>query len=283
MTKVGLYLDEDERAWYLPFGSAPSTHIIKAPTGDYANQSINEALCLLTAKQCNIDVAETSLIRASNGSVLLVTRRFDRPISTGAELVSSHARPERIHQEDMCQALGIIADFKYEPTGAEYIELITDAISKRSQNAFGEKNIFLEQLFYHHLIGDCDGHLKNYSLLYPALSNAVIAPLYDVTCTTIYEGLSRDEGIRLNASRNIDKVTAADLVSAVKRANIPASLGCDILYDLAQTIEGGLEAARDLLVEQGFTEARTVAETILEDMQPRLTIARDAVARWSKL
>lgn len=48
--KIGLYHKGNDlrENWFIPKGSAPSTHILKASDGTFSNQSINEALCLKT-------------------------------------------------------------------------------------------------------------------------------------------------------------------------------------------------------------------------------------------
>ena len=44
-SKVGLYHvgDDPLEGWYVPRGAAPTTHIVKAPTRVFPNQTVNEA------------------------------------------------------------------------------------------------------------------------------------------------------------------------------------------------------------------------------------------------
>lgn len=81
-SKLGLYHagSDLQSGWFLPLGTAPSTHIVKASDGAFKNQTINEALCMLAAKHCGFDVADCQLLPAGGAEPLLIVTRFDREI-----------------------------------------------------------------------------------------------------------------------------------------------------------------------------------------------------------
>ena len=115
--KVGLYRDPKTGEWYLPHGTAPSTQIVKQSHVRLERIIPNELLCLLTAKQCGIDVPETTIIDLGSGKdedILLASERFDRRFSEQSAFANGLPMPLRLHQEDFAQALGIPASQKYE-------------------------------------------------------------------------------------------------------------------------------------------------------------------------
>ena len=88
--KVGLYYDAVNDAWYQPFGTAPSTHIVKQSHVRLSGIVVNELLCLQTAKKCGIDVPDCFILDtggAADENILFATARFDRKmVANGREL-----------------------------------------------------------------------------------------------------------------------------------------------------------------------------------------------------
>src|ERR1700722_10196912 len=106
--KVAVLVDGDEIS--LPLGGAPSTHILK-PGGDrFAGVVANEALCMKLAAAIGIPTAKVDA-RSVEGMQYLLVERYDRiyRADLGQEPVL-----ERLHQEDFCQALGIVSEMKYQ-------------------------------------------------------------------------------------------------------------------------------------------------------------------------
>jgi serine/threonine-protein kinase HipA len=57
------------------------------------------------------------------------------------------------------------------------------------------------------LIGNCDAHAKNFSLLYDG-SMPALAPLYDLVSTTIYPELTHRLAMSVDGARHIEDVAA---------------------------------------------------------------------------
>lgn len=95
--------------YYLPKNGAPSTHIVK-PTGNgnLSSLAANEYICTKLAEYCGLPTSKTVLKRIGYVEFLLISR-YDR--------VCDGNHFSRIHQEDMCQALGILSDRKYQNDG----------------------------------------------------------------------------------------------------------------------------------------------------------------------
>lgn len=115
--KVGLYYAADEGAWYLPWGTAPSTHIVKQSHVRLDAIVTNEQLSLMTAQRCGISIPHSFIINTGGGEeheVLFATARFDREFPSKPRTVSGLPCPSRLHQEDFAQAMGIPASAKYK-------------------------------------------------------------------------------------------------------------------------------------------------------------------------
>ena len=66
--KVGLYYHAEDGTWYLPRGTAPSTHIVKQSHVRLDGIVANEQLSLLTAARCGIDIAGSFIINTGRGA-----------------------------------------------------------------------------------------------------------------------------------------------------------------------------------------------------------------------
>ena len=66
--KVGLYFDKEGAQWYLPTGTAPSTHIVKQSHVRLDGIVTNERLCMMTAAKCGIEVPESFIIDPGSGA-----------------------------------------------------------------------------------------------------------------------------------------------------------------------------------------------------------------------
>lgn len=274
-TKIGLYHYGEDPAsgWYLPQGSAPSTHILKveAPGSPFVGQTLNEALCLLTARYAGFDAADFSLIPMGDDlPPLLAVERFDRVVTSDAPTVCDVPLPYRCHQEDLCQAGGMPSHLKYEPTGGHYLSLGAHIVSRASTNPFGDSRFFLESVLFDFIMGNCDNHLKNRSILWsPDWGTHELSPLYDLTCTTMYPQLDREMGIALCASRRIDDVTPDDIALAGKPFRLSPEACWRIYQSNCRDSMEALGKAEDTLREQGFLGVSPIAEHIRTDFEAR--------------
>jgi len=72
---------------------------------------------------------------------------------------------QRIHQEDMSQALGLMPGKKYQEDGGPGIAEIVTLIRRVSADPDADVDRFLQANMFNWLIGGTDAHAKNYSLL----------------------------------------------------------------------------------------------------------------------
>lgn len=165
--------------WHRPSGVTPSTHIFKLPLGlvggfrgDMQDSVENEWLCSQILKEYGLSVA-SSQIRQFADQRTLVVERFDRLWSP------DHNFWFRLPQEDMCQALGVAPNAKYETDGGPGIEKIAkllQASTKPEQDLIS----FLKAQLVMWLLAATDGHAKNFSIHLLPGGRFQMTPLYDV-------------------------------------------------------------------------------------------------------
>jgi serine/threonine-protein kinase HipA len=92
----------------------------------------------------------------------------------------------RVHQEDLCQALGVPPVLKYEAEGGPGARTIADLLREHSRSAAEDVDVLVQALILNWLIAGTDAHAKNYSLLIGDEGRARLAPLYDVASALPY-------------------------------------------------------------------------------------------------
>lgn len=98
----------DGSQWGRPSGRIPTTHIVKPAIEGFDDHDLNEHLCLRAARLAGLRSA-TSEIVAFGDERAIVVERYDR-VWRDDEIV-------RVHQEDLCQALGVHPTQKYQNEG----------------------------------------------------------------------------------------------------------------------------------------------------------------------
>jgi serine/threonine-protein kinase HipA len=164
------------KRWGIPSGRNPTTHILKPPTGHFDGHSENEHFCLMLARNLGLPAAQSRVMRFEK-EIAIVIERYDRQRKAN-QIV-------RIHQEDICQALGIMPTRKYQnegPSAADIIELLRTSSTDREADV----NTFVDALGFNWLIAGTDAHAKNYSLLLGG-PHVRLAPLYDVASILPYD------------------------------------------------------------------------------------------------
>ena len=197
--------------WAVPWGVEPSSHIIKVTrTGPYPHEALMEHITLSTAARMGITAARTAVI--SNDDVeAIVVQRYDRAPTPEGGLA-------RVHQEDLCQALGCSPDTKYQfqggPTPASIATLLRSVDTPGSTQMVEQ---FRDMLAFQWLIVGTDGHSKNYGLLLSGTARRS-APLYDACTWLPYRGRTEINKLRLGLKIGSDyRISSADRPSAMGR------------------------------------------------------------------
>jgi len=164
--------------WGVPSGSIPTTHILKPAVTGFDDHDLNEHLCLDAARRCGLLAARTHVEEFSHESTIVVDR-YDR-ITRGSDII-------RVHQEDLCQALGIAPSKKYQNDGGPGPAQIADLFRRVMPPRIADTAVwrFADALIWNWLVGGTDAHAKNYSLLL-ANNQVRLAPLYDIASALPY-------------------------------------------------------------------------------------------------
>lgn len=182
--KVGVLAQDGKIG--LSRGNPPSTHILKAPIPGVPDVVANEAFCLALGSAVGLEVAGAEPRSVGSAEFLLV-RRYDR----------DESRPDgRLHQEDLCQALGVDPARKYEGEGGPGVAACADLIRRHSAAPARDLIAFADALLFNFLIGNNDAHAKNYALLLDGPGSVRMAPLYDLICTAAIEGTNRKTAMK---------------------------------------------------------------------------------------
>jgi serine/threonine-protein kinase HipA len=200
--KLAVYVENDKI--YIPLNNAPSTHILKPDFSDFEGVIFNEFFCLKLAKKIGLSVAEADLGKVEDINYLLI-KRYDR-IYTGFD-----KKPEtikRVHQEDFCQALGIPSINKYQNEGGPSFKQCFDLIRRESSTPIIDLEKMINAVIFNYLIGNCDAHGKNFSLLY--LEQLQLTPLYDLISTIYYKDLDQKMAMKLGGEYHIGKIIIAN-------------------------------------------------------------------------
>lgn len=167
--------------WFSCEGAAATTHIFKSGVKGLSHQALNEYVCMRLAAECGIDSARVEYLEFEDAGEIepaIVIERYDREVEGDSVL--------RLHQEDLCQAIGCLPENKYSmfggPSCADCISLLKSTGAEASQNIAR----FLQMLFFNYLIAATDAHAKNYSLMLKPDGAHRLAPMYDVASIAPY-------------------------------------------------------------------------------------------------
>ena len=261
--------------WLRPQGYAATTHILK--TSHIRDLPEIEFLCMRAAKACGIPVPTANLIVAPNP--ILAVERFDR----SSRVEHGDLCVERIHQEDLSQAFGTTPGSKYAELPGGSVRAIAELIRRRAVSPARDLATFAKILLFSYAIGNCDGHLKNFSISLhepkPGRQAALsLEPAYDLVCTTIFPRFSRDMGMKMGGVRSVDDVVPstfdvlANELGITKRAlqRFTEPVVKHATRSIAQTGEG---LYGDVLESTPY-----IAEDLVEDMRPRLAVLQAFLA-----
>lgn len=231
--------------WILPHGTTPTTHIFKPQIGELPNgidlrHSVeNEYFCLKLCQNMGLPSAEAEMARFGDKSVLIV-ERFDRQID-GKRIL-------RLPQEDMCQALGVPPDAKYQSDGGPKMEDILTFLRGSNAPEIDQAN-FLKSNILFWLIGATDGHAKNFSIAIEPGGRFSMTPLYDILTAepSFASGNIPRSKYRLamsvgtNRHYQMIEITPRHFVQTAKRADIGQGAVEAIFADVRKQAEYALQ------------------------------------------
>jgi len=249
--KIALFRT-DEGHWATPNDSTPTTHILKPAVPPYSDHHINEYMTMAAARHLGLEVAEDFLINTVRGDAAFVSVRYDRTERDG--------RWMRLHQEDICQALAVLPEHKYQSDGGPGIAKIGDLFRASAHTGDRQLNAekFFDAIVFNFAAVGTDAHAKNYSLML-AGDHSTLAPLYDLGSHAPYPSKTGGGALALAMSIDGEYDIARISKDSLARAGVRLGLSIEHARDRVEHITGGIVDA--------YAEAAEDARAILGDVE----------------
>ncbi|MEF3402250.1 HipA domain-containing protein [Agromyces sp. CCNWLW203] len=154
--------------WLRVHDGFPSTHILKPEVARHPTMIFDEEYGARIARALGLASYDTWLDDFDDVPTLVI-ERYDRAVD---------APTGRVHQEDMCQALGVPRSQKYQEQGGGVTLDRIHALVRMHAEADSIERL-AKTVVLAVAIGNVDLHAKNLALLHPFDAAATLAPAYD--------------------------------------------------------------------------------------------------------
>lgn len=179
--------------------------ILKPQHKDFRMMPEVEDLTMHLAGLFKIPVCRHTLLKASDGTLIYLAKRFDR------------VNGQKVHMEDFCQLSEFPTEYKYKSS----YERIGKLILKYCTNTGLDALNYFELVLFCYLSGNNDMHLKNFAVLHEE-GNIHLSPAYDLLNVPLVNPADTEEmALTLNARKS--KLRLVDFTQLGERLNIPAS------------------------------------------------------------
>ena len=256
----------------LPRNGTASSHIVKPSIREIDESVINEGFCMALANAMQLTPATATIRHVKNRPFLLV-ERYDRTID-------SEGRHQRLHQEDFCQALGVIPEMKYQNEGGPNLAQCFDLVRRVTRPNAPQILKLFDYVIFNALVGNHDAHAKNFSLLYSGKA-CFLSPSYDILSTAIYSELTQKMAMKIGSQYKFSEVHARHWEQFAEEAGLTKSQAKKRIVGLAKSLPF---TARQLQADpfKGFVQ-REVVERIILLIEQRcaLTVRRLTAATTS--
>lgn len=220
--KLSLKLDKHLKELILaPTGGE---FILKPQIQQFPSMPENENCCMDIAEAFGIKVPPHCLLSLSDGSLAYVVKRFDR------------MGDKKIHQEDFYQIL----EKKDKYSGS--LEQIGNKLKEISAVPGLDVQLFFERVVFNFLIGNGDGHFKNYSISHFEQAGVRLAPAYDIVCSKLVIPGEEDSALTLNGKRN--NLTRDDFEASANYLKIPQKIRYEHFSGKIKLIQSFIENSR---------------------------------------
>lgn len=230
---------ENESLW-VPSAARPSTHIIKLETYKwvcFAEWMANDLARRVGLPVINLEFRTIQPDRSldiDQPVPYLLLERYDRK--------RLGSRWQRLHQEDLAQALGYDSDHKYESQGGPDLATVAKLLREETADPVASITQLRDWQIFNYLVGNFDGHAKNLSLLYN-LDDSVprLAPFYDLVAIEFLNALGttnfeRDFAFHIGAEATVEKIGRKDWELLARSLHLPPRKVLSRLEEMAAAI-----------------------------------------------
>lgn len=199
-----------------------TTFILKPQGAAFPNVPENEHLSMLLASAAGVEVALTGLVRLRDGSLALISRRFDR------------SRGRRIAMEDFCQLAEQLPRDKYRGSS----ELCARVLHRYSYVPGVDLQRLFRQALFSWWIGNGDLHLKNLALLSREPGQPRLSPAFDLLSTAV---VIPEDTLALPVSGKKSRLDRKDWLEFGQYCGLPARLVNKEIDDLRALLPAALD------------------------------------------
>lgn len=225
-----------------PEHGCPTTHILKPSIPHFDGITENEFFIMKIAKRIGLSVPEIELRKIKDISFLLI-ERYDRRIKNNYI--------ERVHQEDFCQALGILSSGKYQNEGGPGFKACFDLLNNTTTPAI-DRNRLASAIIFNYLIGNMDAHGKNFSLLHNKTSDFSLTPFYDMLCTRAYRNLTSKMAMKIGSKYDANQVLSKHWKQLCEEVSYRYLAMADLIETLGNQIKRAVTQEKEELHAKGI-------------------------------
>lgn len=247
--------------WWVPSGRMATTHILKPPSTSHKGQIENEHFCLQLANTVGLVTSKSEILQFGD-EVAIVSTRYDRRVLSEDPPVTT-----RSHQEDMCQALSLPPEKKYEKDGGPGVVEIMQLLAG-SGDPSEDRDRFMQAIAFNFIIKGTDAHAKNYSILHGG-QRFRLAPLYDIASVLPYDFDPRElrSSMRIGKYYFYEDIMPRHWEEMARRARYDADAALAHIRNLTAALP---DLASDLAKAQGNAGVNhQVIETLVEAIAQR--------------
>jgi serine/threonine-protein kinase HipA len=230
----------------LPAPGQPTTHILKPPIARFTATTENEAFVMRLAAAIGLDVAPVEP-RVVRDRPYLLVERYDRAVGADGQV-------RRIHQEDLCQALGVPPETKYASEGGPTFKDCFELLRRIAERPAVDVLKLLDAVIFNAIAGNADAHGKNFSILYsdewPRL-----APLYDLLATVAYPELSPKFAMKIGKRSTLAELDARGWGAFAADAGLGLPLIRRRVAEISEKVIAQADKAAGALSDQRLDQA----------------------------
>ena len=259
----------DGKTPLLPKGSAPSTHILKPDIRRLAKvraSAANEAIIMRTAAHCGLNTAKVFYEPLTHACIVERFDRFSRADGTLGRLI----------QYDFCQITGTGSERKYEKEGGPGVAQCAQTIRQYSARAAVDLQAFVQWIFFNIYTGNNDSHAKNLSVYERPGEGVRLTPFYDLMCTRIYPGLSKEFAFNIGGARlpgDMGKAQVEGLAAQI-------GMGPKYLQSVARSLATKVPEAIDKATQEIYPDLSRSEQAFADKLSREVkSITKRAVAR----
>jgi serine/threonine-protein kinase HipA len=200
----------------------------------------NEVFAASLAKHIGIRTVDAWTFKVLEIETCMVSR-YDR-------YTDAADRIRRLHQEDICQALGFPHFMKYESEGGPSFKDCFQLVDKVCTEPVVERDQLLRWLIFNILIGNSDAHAKNLSLLFHTDGKVELAPFYDLVCTLSYANLDRGMAMSIGSVFDPGRVGPRQFDALAEECGLSQKWLRGFVLNMAETVS--------VILDSGLTRLR---------------------------